>query len=101
MKSFKEIHEASEKMRTKYGGEYPIAKVKKVEKFADSIDMSDSRLVAGMILDWCRINKVKIDNLIKKVGAGEIDKKLVKRVVQNKNPRTKTKGSEELIGLMS
>ena len=91
----KEILE-SMKMRTNNGNEYPLPKVKKVEKFADSIDMSDSRLVAGIILDWCKINKVKVETLIDKVKAGEIDKKLAKRVFMNKNIRAKTKGTEEL-----
>jgi len=40
-----------------------------------------------------RINKVKIDNVLRKVCAGEIDKKLIKSFVQNRNPITKTKGS--------
>jgi hypothetical protein len=100
MIKFSEFIAEGNKMRTNAGFEFAISKVEKVQKFADKIDMSDSRVVAGIILDWCKLNKVKFEVLAKKVEDGEIDKKLAKRVFQMKNIRSKTKGSEELLGLL-
>lgn len=95
---FREALIESEKMRTKNGFDYPIAKVKKAQKLADSIDMSDSRIIAGMILDWCSLNKVKIDDVITKVNAGEIDKALAKKAFNTKNLRKLTPAGKELLG---
>ena len=94
---FRELLVEGSKMRTKNGFEYPIPKVKKVQKFADTIDLSDSRLMAGDILDWHKLNKVKVEDTIKKVASGEIDKSLAKSVFMGTNMRKLTPKGKELL----
>lgn len=98
---FREIMTESSKMRTKNGFEYPIAKVKKVQKFADTIDMSDSRVIAGDILDWCKLNKVKIDVLMKKVQDGGIEKSVAKAAFMGSNMRKLTPSGQKLLDVIS
>lgn len=94
---FKELFTEGDKMRTKNGFEYAISAVKKVQKFADSIGMSDSRVIAGSIMDWAKLNKVKVADIIKKVSAGEIDKALAKKVFIATDMRKLTPSGKELL----
>lgn len=89
----------SNKMRTKNGFEHTITIVKKVQKYADSIGLTDSRLMAGNILDWCKLNKVKIGDVIKKSANDEETLSLAKKVFVGGDMRKNTPSSTQLKSL--
>ena len=90
-----------EKMRTNLGGVYSITKVKIAQKIADSIDMSNSRIIAGIILDWCKANKVKVELLKRYIDNGTLDKKVTKRVFMAKNPQKLSDSGKKVLSVIN
>lgn len=107
MKTFGEFFNESatevgkNKMRTKHGFEHPIPLVKKAQEFSELLDMSDSRMVAGEILDWCAINKVKLADVISKAKEDEVVLKLARKVFMGKDMSKDTPASKELKTLLT
>jgi len=88
-------------MRTNYGNEYNIKSVvEPAQKLASDIGLSDSRLVAGKILDMCKYSKIKLTDLISAVNDGSISGKVVKTAVTNKNLRIPTKSTQDIIDIL-